>query len=842
MPITEIGSIYTPTLYGRTSFPLRHDKNPIFYKSFNPESGSTVNLGANVINIPNHFFKTGEPLKYQYDNEPIGISTDSPGAAGITTQFPSIVYPIVLDKDNIRISLGSTYAENNEYVGITSVGKGNFHTFETFKQNSKCLITINNIIQSPVSVASTVKVLSYTQSSITVENLKNIKIGSCIGIGSEIVKVSAVNYDTKVLNLSRSRDILGTDPVLFDPSLNNSYVNVLSGSYNIIKDIIYFDDPPIEGKTDIFRVSANDIVYSNYSFNILTNLLTTGTLVYALWQNPPNGIQNQKLYNIIKNNDNNFSFAETYADAILGNKIEFPNFSEDGLPVSDLRIIYFYPNEKNVFSGRVFLRSNYDGNQVFDDVSEQFTGITSSFELKSSGISTVGIKSDNGILLINNIFQYPGSDEAFSFVENAPKTFVNFVGFGTTGFTGKTYDVNVKGYPRGGIIVSYGTTSGSKYTPLTSYNNISLVGSATGIGASVSFDVDQYGNVNNFKFTNRGYNYKVGDILVPFGTSGIGTQVSNDKIHITVNETIKDQFSSWNIGILDKLDDLTSKVNGVRKTFSLTKNGQRISLDVDTIYEIDLQYNLLIFINDILQIPQISYKFKGGSLITFNEPIPSGSNVKVYFYKGYFGDVQTGSSISNVKPGDKVQLLQNIYGTPPIQQNSRIIKEFISADVLRTNIYDGVGISSNSGQSRSITWTPQKTDLIIDGEYVSKSRDDQSSGIGSFSIITTNFTVGVGTTIGITTTSGTFVGFCTNIIGINTNVGIGSLIQIGDYVEGSYITIGATIVSIGSSLINIGIPSTGVSTESGNLFLGITSYSSSPAGINTIPISFYRKS
>jgi hypothetical protein len=574
----------------------------------------------------------------------------------------------------------------------------------------------------------------------------------------------------------------------------------------------------------------------------LTNLLTTGDLVYALWQNPPNGIENQKLYNLIKNDNNNFSFAETYADAILGNKIEFPNFSEDGLPVSDLRIIYFYPNEKNVFSGRVFLRSNYDGNQIFDDISEQFTGITSSFELKSSGISTVGIKSDNGVLLINNIFQYPGSDEAFSFVESGSTTFVNFVGFGSTGFTGKTYDVNVKGYPRGGIIISYGTTSGSNYTPLTSYNNIPLTGSATGIGASVSFDIDQYGNINNFKFINRGYNYKVGDILVPSGTSGIGSQVSDDKIHITINETTKDQFSSWNVGILDKLDDLTSKVTGVRKTFSLTKNGQRISLDVDPVYEVDLQYNLLIFINDVLQIPDISYKFKGGSLITFNEPIPFGSNVKVYFYKGYFGDVEVGSSISNVKQGDKVQLVQHIYGPPPIQQNNRIIKEFVSADVLRTNIYDGVGISLNSGQSRSITWTPQKTDLIVDGGYISKSRDQQSSGIGSFNIITENVTVGVGTTVGVTTTSGTFVGFCTSIIGINTNAGIGSLIQIGDYVEGSYITIGSTIVSIGASLINIGIPSTGISTESGNLFLGITSYSSSPAGINTIPISFYRKS
>lgn len=270
----------------------------------------------------------------------------------------------------------------------------------------------------------------------------------------------------------------------------------------------------------------------------------------------------------------------------------------------------------------------------------------------------------------------------------------------------------------------------------------------------------------------------------------------------------------------------------------MTKNGQRISLDVDSEYEIELQYNLLVFINDVLQIPNSSYTFNGGSIITFTESIPTGSNVKIYIYKGYYNDTFTGTSVSKIKKGDLVQLAQNIYGIPPVEENPRIIKQFISADVLRTNVYSDLGLSDDSSQLRSITWTPQKTDLILDGVYLSKSRPEQNSGIGSFNIITTNVTIGIGTTVGITTTLGTFVGFCTSIIGINTNVGVGSLIQIGDYVEGSYVSVGATIVSIGSSNINIGAASSGISTGSGNLYLGITSYSSSPTGINTIPLMF----
>lgn len=114
--------------------------------------------------------------------------------------------------------------------------------------------------------------------------------------------------------------------------------------------------------------------------------------------------------------------------------------------------------------------------------------------------------------------------------------------------------------------------------------------------------------------------------------------------------------------------------------------------------------------------------------------------------------------------------------------------------------------------------------MVLNGEFIFKGRDVNKSGISSISIVTLNVNVGVGTTVGITTTPGTFNGFSTSIIGINTNAGIGSLIQVGDYVEGSYISIGTTIVSIGSSIIDIGSPSLGISTGT-NAFIGVTSYS-----------------
>jgi hypothetical protein len=896
MPITEINSVYTPSIYGRKSFPLKHNDYSIFYKVFNAEDQNIVGISSDKIFIENHFFKTGEPLKYNPGvGSSIGISTNSYGANGIATSFSPIVYPIVIDKDNIRVALASSLALNNQYVNITSLGIGTQHSLETFKQNSKCIISINNLIQSPVSIASTTLIVDYTSASITVNSLQNISLGSLLKINEEIVKVSSIDYGNKILTISRGINILGTESVPFTNSLIGSFVSILSGAYNIIEDIIYFDEPPLEGKKETFTVLTSDINYDTDSFNIVTDLLDTGYQVLLTWTNPPAGIETQGYFYLIKNSQNNYSFANTLFNALNGIKIQFNDISNNEFPITEFRIIFFYPSESGSFNGRVFLKSNYDGNQVFDDVSEQFTGISSSFELKSSGISTAGISTDNGIVLINNIFQYPEFGESFYYREvgigTTAKTYLDFVGFGTTGFTGKNYDVNVKGYPRGGIILSYGSSSGNNYQTLTAatgianisggsvsgvsiihqgsgyrsgistyyvritgsdsgitpalgianigfgsvtsvtminggsgfgsttyyaifddpipYENIPLSGSPSGIGVSVSFDISAEGNVQNLIFKNFGYSYKVGEVLSPIGIVTSTNWTQSDALSIQVNDVTKDSFSAWNIGILQKLDDLSPYVNGTRKTFTLMETinnaSQRLNLDSDPEYEIELQQNLLVFINDILQIPGSSYTFNGGSKITFSESVPFGSSVKVYFYKGYYNDVINASALSKIKEGDNLQLNQDIYGPPPIQQNQRTILEIINSDTLRTDVYSDIGLSDSSSQFRSVTWTPQKKDLILNGIIITKSRFEQRSGISSFTKLA-NYV-------------GIFTGIGTSLIGVATNG-----IQIGDYVEGDYVGTGITVVSIGSSIIGIG-------------------YSSTNTGIgNTSLLSFYRKS
>ena len=146
------------------------------------------------------------------------------------------------------------------------------------------------------------------------------------------------------------------------------------------------------------------------------------------------------------------------------------------------------------FSGRVYLRNNYDSNFIYDDVSDQFTGVTSSFTLKVGGANTIGIGSTGGtgILFINGIFQSPSTDlnpnKNFKIVESGSgATGVTTVIFtGITSANGDVFtsnNINTNELPRGGIPISIGNTqNGLGYAPLVP----SVVKPLVNVGGSIT--------------------------------------------------------------------------------------------------------------------------------------------------------------------------------------------------------------------------------------------------------------------------------------------------------------------------------------------------------------------
>jgi hypothetical protein len=50
----------------KRSFDLTHNQNPIFLRYFDGSDSDIVNIVTDTIRIPDHFFVTGEEVKYSY--------------------------------------------------------------------------------------------------------------------------------------------------------------------------------------------------------------------------------------------------------------------------------------------------------------------------------------------------------------------------------------------------------------------------------------------------------------------------------------------------------------------------------------------------------------------------------------------------------------------------------------------------------------------------------------------------------------------------------------------------------------------------------------------------------
>ena len=155
--------------------------------------------------------------------------------------------------------------------------------------------------------------------------------------------------------------------------------------------------------------------------------------------------------------------------------------------------------EKADFTGRVYLRNNYDTNQIYDDISDQFTGIGATFTLTVGGANTTGIGSTggNGILFINGIFQTPSSpnnpDNNFALDDYSTAGITSVIFSGITSADGSKYvtstDYNSNQLPRGGVIVSLGSSGGLGYAPLVGAAvtaTVSAGGTITGLSTALT--------------------------------------------------------------------------------------------------------------------------------------------------------------------------------------------------------------------------------------------------------------------------------------------------------------------------------------------------------------------
>ena len=767
----------------KRAFELKHRQLPIFKRDFVGSAATTVSLTEDTITLPDHYFVTGEELSYRYTGSgttsAIEITSQSIPGYGTTDKMPSTVYAVKVDDSTLRLA---TSAENAlkttpTYLDITAVGVGTSHSFTSKKQNSRCILSIDNVIQSPiVSTAVTTTItadVSATTDKIKLSGITSITGGDMLKIGDEIMKVDSVGLGaTNVLLVTRPW--MGTQSTLHS---DGTLITKVEGAYNIVDSTVNFYTAPV-GLTPLSTTTnepderdwvgiATHSTFNARSF-MRSGITGSSDEPYAgnyIFDDISGNFTGLTTQFTLQSDGSNIAGFSTNNALILVNQIpQGPQRYTGGVHVpgdytliegsvgitsiqftGSIASVTSDPNSSNVPLGGVIVSvGSTEGLGYQPLVSAGGTAVVSGLgTISSISIGNTGSGYRSGIQTVVNVGVQTLST-------GAPN--IEFIGTAAIS---------------GGNIVSVAITNpGTGYTstnpPLVvideplSYDNMPLFYSSnqSGVGseARANIVVGLGGSVIDFEIINQGYGYgETQKVTIGVGgTVGIPTAGATEfrEFQLTINETISDSFAGWTVGDFQVLDPLNSSFDGKTTSFALNLNGVQQTIQSKPGSNIDVEVLLLVFINDILQVPDVGYEFKGGSFITFKEAPKSGDTSKILFYRGTGSvDVTNVDILETVKKGDELKLYDQDIA---LEENKRTVTVVNSSDSVDTNPYPGPGITTNESFQRSVNWSRQTVDKFIDGAAVTKDRPHyepliypntniiQSVGVGSTVIFVSN--------------------------------------------------------------------------------------------------------
>ncbi|MGA1048887.1 MAG: hypothetical protein ACO3UU_12835, partial [Minisyncoccia bacterium] len=346
--------------------------------------------------------------------EPIGIGSTTIAGIGLTDKLPSTLYIIKLNDLSVRVAASASQAllSTPEYLDLNSFGLGSQHTFTGKKGNSRSLITIDNMIQSPI-------VSSLESTTLSADlNLKDIRVkvddpsifigGDIFKVDDEIIRVKVVGFGS-TNTLLVNRNWMGTYPNIHNAG---SICTKMKGNYNIVDNKIHFYDPPY-GKVPVVPENPR---YDEVDFTgITTNSSFSGRIFNKSGVTNTNSAtySDNILLDDLSNEFNGISTAFTLKE----NGVAVGGISTSNLFVLVKDILQIPLNEQETNNGAFKLGQNGDGETtiVFNKNNEQdFSNIEdiNSTNIPSGGVilsvgSTFGsgyqpIKKASGVVEINN--------------------------------------------------------------------------------------------------------------------------------------------------------------------------------------------------------------------------------------------------------------------------------------------------------------------------------------------------------------------------------------------------------------------------------------------------------
>ena len=247
----------TGQLVGLKSFALKSDGKSILHQLFNP---ANLTVGDSKITIIDHGFTDGEELEYAPNSggTSIGIVTTSAPGIAETSILPSKVFANVADSDNFSLVIKASESAAGSAVTFYNVsGVGDNHSLSVNAREAslRSLITVDNIIQSPLGKKLTVLGLSTSvgigSTQIFLNDISKVSGNSLLKINDEILYTGLVGIGfTNSVNVVRG--YMGTVAAAHTVGAG---VSELYGDYRVSKGNIYFSDAPY-GPTGINTLSG----------------------------------------------------------------------------------------------------------------------------------------------------------------------------------------------------------------------------------------------------------------------------------------------------------------------------------------------------------------------------------------------------------------------------------------------------------------------------------------------------------------------------------------------------------------------------------------------------------
>jgi hypothetical protein len=745
---TEYGLYRSSATDLKRDFELTYKSIPIFEKDF--YTLTDINYDTDTIILPNHFYVTGEEIVYTNPGAgtslAIGIGTTSIAGIGTTDKLPPSVFVVKLSETELKLSPTAADSLSVPPITFDLVSGVGTHYLTSKKQNSKVLICLDNIIQSPIVstaiTSSLQKNIFISDDILYFTGITSFVGGDLIKINDEIMKIRGVGIGSTNAVLVQ-RPWMGT--VVVGHS-TGSLITKVSGNYNIVDNTINFVEAPygnipigsitnppdqrdyvgittrskFHGRAFLrsaYPNSSLEAYYNNYIFDDVSSEFDT----------------TKKLFTLTSNKSNITGFSTENAIVLVNDIFQGPGLVYDytlseSSGISSIRFtgtassVSYDPNVGSLPRGGILISvGSTFGSGYQPLVSAGGTAIVSiAGTIQSISIGNTGSGYRSGIQTVR-------------------------VGVVTSSLeTPDVFYVGIASVVNGRVIGVAITNPGIGYTtsnpprvifdsPL-SYTNIPLIysSSSSGNGSSATVDivVGQGSSVIDFQINNFGYAYNEGQTLTVAtgGTTGIPTISSPNfkEFNITIDSVYRDKFVGWTIGELAVLDDFSSEFDGTRRKFQIKLNGEILSIRSSKGSTIDIKSTLLLFINNVLQIPGEAYEFEGGSIITFTEPPKSEYTMKLLFYKGTGSiDVVDRDIIETVKPGDELTIGYDSYlgQSSFLQEDYRSIVDITSLNTVDTTVYFGPGNTTDETLSRPVTWCKQTEDKIINEKEIAKDRD-----------------------------------------------------------------------------------------------------------------------